>query len=198
MTVNQFDADRKDFLTLIQTWHAGHSRQDQVTHCENVMRLPEQALALESVPDGTRRDMLLAALGHDLYEDSKIPHKDIANDFGSEVDRLIQVVTGGEDDVPAYVDQVASGPEEARLIKLADGIDNYGGLVEYGLLKGDPAKWVEKVRRHMEPMFSRLETIPFRQYPNAGALLSKELAKRREGFWAVVEDLLRDLPPSRT
>ena len=42
-----------------------------------------------------------------------------------------------------------------------------------------------------QPMFSRLEAIPFRQYPEAGKWLSRALADRRERFWAVVEELLR-------
>jgi len=75
-----------------------------------------------------RRDMLLAALGHDLYEDSAIRPADIIADYRAGVDRLIRRLTQSAD-VPAYLEQVASGPEEARLIKLCDGIDNYGGLV---------------------------------------------------------------------
>ena len=133
--------------------------------------------------------MVLAALGHDLYEDSPIPPADIVADYGPEVDRLIQWLTekGG---VPAYVEQMASAPEEARPIKLCDGIDNYGGLVENGLVRADLAKWAQVVRHHMEPMFSRLQAIPFRQYPEAGRWLNQELAVRRERFWAVVENLL--------
>jgi hypothetical protein len=191
VVVDQLDADREQFLTLIRRWHAAQPRPDQVRHCENVMRWLEQALDLDAVPRPARRDMVLAALGHDLFEDTAIPPADIVANFGAQVDRLIRTLTEGPDGVPAYVEQVASGPEEGRLIKLCDGIDNYSGLVENRLVLGDTAKWVQVVRRPMEPMFSRLAAIPFRQYPKAGPWLSQALAERRERFWALVEDLLR-------
>ena len=133
--------------------------------------------------------MTLAALGHDLYEDSKISPAYVEATYGKEVDQLIEGVTERVS-VAEFVARVASGPEEARLIKLGDGIDNYGGLVENGLLRADPAKWVEIGRRQMEPMFSRIEGIPFLKFPAAGHWLSQELMKRRDAFWAVICKLL--------
>jgi hypothetical protein len=188
----RLNEDRAHFLALVEEWHKGHPRDDQVAHCVNVAECLESALDQDSVSCAERRDMVLAALGHDLYEDSKIPHGVVIKDFGPGVHHLIQTLTEGPEGVPAYVDQVASGPEEARLIKICDGIDNYGGLVEHGLLQKEPAKRVRTVRTHMEPMFTRLETIPFRQYPKAGMWLSKLVAEKREQFWAVVENLLRE------
>lgn len=54
----------------------------------------------------------------------------------------------------------------------------------------DRDKWVGKVREKMEPMFNRLNDIPFRQYLAAGTWLSKILAEKRERFWAVADELL--------
>jgi len=136
----------------------------------------------EPQPVAARREMTLAALGHDLYEDSDILPADVEAKYGKAVNRLIEGVTERAG-VAEFVARVASAPEEARLVKLCDGIDNYGGLVENGLLRADPAKWVEIVRRQMEPMFSGIEAVPFRQYPVAGKWLSQELAKKREAFW---------------
>ena len=70
-------------------------------------------------------------------------------------------------------------------------IDNYGGLVEKGLARAAPAKWLEVVRRQMEPMFSRIEGILFKEYPVAGGWLTQELTKKREEFWAVIRELLQ-------
>ena len=160
-----------------------------VDHCINVMRLLDTALTKEPVTVAGRREMLLAALGHDLYEDSAIPSADVAAEYGSEVDWLIAAVTERAG-VVEFVERVASGPEEVRLIKLADGIDNYGSLVEDGLLRYDPAMWVETVRRQMEPMFSRIEGIPFVKYPVAGKWLGEALTARREAFWETVRKQL--------
>ena len=126
----QLDFDRPRFLALIQQWHKDHPRVDQIEHCTNVAHLLEQALDLEPIPLDGRRDMVLAALGHDLYEDSAVPPSDVVREFGREVDQLIRELTDGQHGVGAYVERVASGSEEARLIKLCDGVDNYGGLVE--------------------------------------------------------------------
>jgi hypothetical protein len=185
-----FEDDRKRFTSLIQRWHADHPRKDQVSHCLHVADWLERALDLEPAPVMARRDMVLAALGHDLYEDSNVSPADIISSFGRRVDCLILGLTE-EGSVAEYVERVAAGPEEARLIKLCDGIDNYGGLVENDLLHSEPAKWVDVVRRQMEPMFSRLANLPFRKYPVAGAWLSQELAKRREQFWEAVAVVLR-------
>jgi hypothetical protein len=185
-----FDADREQFLDLIRQWHKGHPRPDQVDHCINVMRWLERALEMEPWPVPARRDLILAALGHDLYEDTAIQRADVVGAYGKEVDQLIEGVTERAG-VTEFAERVATGSEGARLIKLCDGIDNYGGLVEKGLARAAPAKWLEVVRRQMEPMFSRIEGILFKEYPVAGGWLTQELTKKREEFWAVIRELLQ-------
>jgi len=189
--MDQLISERDGFMAVVRKWHEGHERPNQVEHCENVANLLDKALNLDSPSVAARRDMILAALGHDLYEDSKIPQAEILK-FGKEVDQLIRALTEEKDGVGPYVERVASGPEEARLIKLCDGADNYGGLVQSKLVHKNPAKWVKVVRTHMEPMFNRLEAIQFQIFP-AGAWLSRVLTEKREQFWAEVEELLRKL-----
>src|SRR5262245_6526659 len=115
--MDQLVADRESFMAVVCKWHTGHERPDQVEHCENVANLLDQALSLDPLPVTARRDMLLAALGHDLYEDSEVPQVEILR-FGKEVDQLIRMLTEEKDGVGPYVERVASGPEEVRLIKL--------------------------------------------------------------------------------
>lgn len=184
-----FDAEKQRFLSLIRHWHAGHHRADQVEHCINVMQWLEQALDQEPGPIRGRRAMILAALGHDLYEDSRIDPVQVVTEYGVEVDQLIEGMTE-RSGVSEYVERVASGSEEARLIKLCDGIDNYGGLVKIGLVRADPVRWVDVVRKQMEPMFSRIASVPFRQYTVAGGWLSQQLTMERERFWAEVSAIL--------
>ena len=105
---------------------AGHPRRDQVDHCIRVKKKVEDALALEGNEVAAHRDILQAALGHDLYEDTSIHRQVVVDRFGSAVDALIRCLTEGTS-VPAYVEQVAKGPEEARLIKYGDLADNYSG-----------------------------------------------------------------------
>src|SRR4051812_39002815 len=113
--MDQHIVDRESFMTLVRKWHAGHERPDQVEHCENVANLLDQALNLEPSAIAARRDMILAALGHDLYEDSEISQAEILKaeilKFGKEVDQLIRALTEESDGVGPYVERVASGPE---------------------------------------------------------------------------------------
>jgi hypothetical protein len=118
-----------------------------------------------------------------------VPPAEIESDYGAEVSQLIEGVTERAG-VSELVERVAAGPEEARLIKLCDGIDNYTGLVDNGLLRTEPVRWLDTVRRQMEPMFSRIDGIAFTKYPAAGAWLSQELKDCRERFWAVVHEVL--------
>jgi hypothetical protein len=131
--------------------------------------------------------MILAALGHDLYEDEKRkirPPDMLKRKYGSAVHQLIQLVTeDGDKPLSAYVEQVATGPEEAILIKLCDGISNYRGLVRKRKLQEKPQYWIDIVQKKMEPMFSRLDGFEFKTYRAAGPSLAQQLQTRREQFW---------------
>ncbi|HEY1189024.1 MAG TPA: hypothetical protein VGE74_15325 [Gemmata sp.] len=188
-------AEFEPFLNLVRHWHTGHPRTDQVQHCQRVWDWLRQALDREPAPVPARRELLLAALGHDLYEDSAIPRAQVATEYGADVDRLIEAVTE-RDGVAEFVERVAGGSEGARLVKLADGIDNYDSLVRTGLLRADPAKWADVVRKQMEPMFSRIGGMPFHQYPTAGRWLAEQLDRHRERFWAELTSTLRGLAPA--
>ena len=188
--MTHFADEQSRFLELIRHWHKNHPRADQVSHCERVCGWLQRALDLEFGPRPARRVMVLAALGHDLYEDSRIDRNQLVTEYGAEIDRLIEAVTE-RSGVAEFVERVASGPEEARLIKLADGVDNYLGLVRGGLVQSDPATWVEVVRKQMEPMFSRISLLPFQQYPMAGNWLVEQLDLNREAFWWAVQEILR-------
>lgn len=109
--MDRLETDREAFVALIQHWHARHPREDQVEHCINVASWLERALDREPHPVEARRDMILAALGQDLYEDTPISPAEIIMAFGPEVDCLIRGVTEDEAaGVAAFVERVASGP----------------------------------------------------------------------------------------
>jgi HD domain len=71
-------------------------------------------------------DMVLAAMGHDLYEDTDVTRSEIKEKFGSRVDAFIYGMTNrnGDTDRAAYEREMGHAFEEVRLIKLADLIDN--------------------------------------------------------------------------
>lgn len=77
----------------------------------------------------TDDQVLAAALLHDTIEDTDTDYDDVLKRFGPEVADLVAAMTKDMRLVesqrePAYDAQLADGPWEARLIKLADVYDN--------------------------------------------------------------------------
>lgn len=71
-------------------------------------------------------DMLNAALGHDLLEDTDISEEEIIAHTNSQLLSLIKELTNPIDDshTEQYLQQLSNASEEARLIKYADLIEN--------------------------------------------------------------------------
>ncbi|AGL61920.1 hypothetical protein L336_0211 [Candidatus Saccharimonas aalborgensis] len=120
----------RQMLDTVSQWHKGQFRGDvPVTiHCQNVANIVEYALtATGSVRDkGLLEDITLAALGHDLLEDTDIPRELLRDQYGERVLSFIELLTNHEDDyhTDKYMQQIASAPEEVRIIKYGDLIDN--------------------------------------------------------------------------
>lgn len=139
-------ADRRRMLALTRTAHAGQWRNNGRVpywmHTESVAQILETALQRsgELAPDNPlARDLYLAAQGHDLYEDTTVDRAEIRHDFGERVDALIEGMTnhGGDADRAAYVAHMVTAPEEVRVIKLADMVENAAscsyGIVDLGV-----------------------------------------------------------------
>ena len=98
-------------------------------HCESVAEILEWGLQAhpEELPDpDTRTSMVLAALGHDLYEDTSVGPDEIRATFGDRVSRLISELSNEVSDADRgdYIAKLSTISEEARLIKLSDSIEN--------------------------------------------------------------------------
>jgi hypothetical protein len=123
---------------------------------------PKEALAV----------LLCAALGHDLLEDTSAKEKEVEDIAGRESVKLIEFLTNrlGDDHPLPYVTQVASAPEEARLIKLCDLTDNlfHGSFSIHTL--GVP--WMHSYFLPIvDPMREAVIKTEFIRYPKTGALL---------------------------
>lgn len=133
---------KKELMTdIIKSAHAGQFRNNGRVpywyHCQNVAQIVEGAIITSNelskdVP--LTVDMYLAAQGHDLYEDTAIQPQQVREQFGERVDQFISYLTNenGDQDRSAYVEKIRNAPEEVRLIKLGDSIDNTLG-VAYGI-----------------------------------------------------------------
>lgn len=125
---------RQAMLALVKQSHASQFRNKERKtpywlHCAGVAALVEGAYIGSgmAVPDV----VYLAALGHDLYEDTDVAPELIQQEFGYEVHQLIQMLTNEEDDQHRikYMQKLQDSSEQARLIKLADMIDNIFSVV---------------------------------------------------------------------
>lgn len=127
-------AKRAAMLKLIEERHAhqtrnGRAKTPYAEHCVGAAKVLEEALAMEHGKDAIIvEQLLLATLGHDLYEDGKptVSRDSIAADYGEEVAALIEEVTNRKDDLDRedYLAHLRTAPEKAMLIKYADQIDN--------------------------------------------------------------------------
>lgn len=175
------------FNELVRKYHAGQVRAGDIPyyeHCFSVAKAVEQALSEEGQVDANRlRRMILAAKGHDLYEDTDIPSETVVNRYGKDVHDLIKELTNveGDDDVKDYVEKMKSASEEAKLIKLADLLDNYrsvqNNIAELG------RKWIEGwFLKIVEPMYAEMHSVKFSEFPKAAEHLLHSVEKEREAL----------------
>ena len=124
--------------------HAHQTRNDgtpYVSHCFRV------AMTVDIIFGFDNSEVLAAALLHDTIEDCNVDYDDILEQFGRNVADYVAVMTKDmrlEETIREieYDKQLAEGPWQGRLIKLADVYDNFSDIQE------DKRRgFVEKVQR---------------------------------------------------
>lgn len=181
------DHQAEQFLSLVQHAHEGQVRAGNTpywVHCLAVHDEIKKALSYEAHLDGhTVSNMLLAAKGHDLYEDTDVKPQQIIEQYGSDVHDLIREVTNadGDDHVHGYVEQVSNASEQAKIIKLGDLLDNYRSVKEQTEELGK--KWItDWFLPIVEPMLAALQSSSFQQFPKAAAYLLGQVQKERDAL----------------
>ena len=116
---------------VVERYHKGQYRNKDKNspyrfHCEAVALLIKEVLVQTGEYDDNADDIVLAALGHDLYEDTSVDREFIRQEFGNHVDELIFQLTNEEDDEhrDKYMQKIHLASDEVILIKLADMIEN--------------------------------------------------------------------------
>ncbi|HEY1626436.1 MAG TPA: HD domain-containing protein [Streptosporangiaceae bacterium] len=102
-----------------------HGEQKRPTGAPYLEHLLE---ALEVLVRGARiteRDILCAAVLHDVVEDTPCTVQDITQSFGPHIAELVEWVTIPQDQAKeAYLRQLTQAPDDAKLVKLADRVSN--------------------------------------------------------------------------
>lgn len=129
-----------EMLDLIRSAHSGQTRNagriPYWYHCANVAQILKTAIgqAKELTDKGLLSDMTIAALGHDLLEDTKVTIEELRQKFDDNVTDMIDALTNyqGDADTSEYLQKIATATDEVKIIKYCDLIDNTLS-VAYGL-----------------------------------------------------------------
>jgi len=123
----------QDMLQLVKKKHAkqfrNRGRVPYWQHCLSVAEILASALEKTKELKNNKKLMvalICAALGHDLLEDTNIERKKIETEFGLKVSDLIENLTNNQNDTQRsqYMRKIRNAPDEARLIKYCDLIEN--------------------------------------------------------------------------
>jgi len=166
----------KNALSFVQKKHAGQTRDNSLPAWHHLLRVSRVLnLVLNITKEGSIQKkfiITLAALGHDLLEDTDAKEPEIKAVFGDGGLRLIQGMTNwwGDNEKKKYIKQVLHSEESVRLIKLADLYDNISSVC-YNI-KALGKKWtISYFLPIVTPMRKAVAKTKFKQFSQSAKLL---------------------------
>ena len=135
----------KKALRYAQKMHAGQTRAGGMPVWHHLLRVSETlGTILKETGEGSvaeRKIIPIAALGHDILEDTKATQEEVGSVFGERGLELIRGMTNwlGDKNHGPYIKAMAAAEEAVRLIKLADSFDNFTSVAYNLTLLGE--KW---------------------------------------------------------
>lgn len=178
---------------LIKEAHAHQTRDGGKTpywvHCESVAKTLETLFQeTGEMDENDMPNILDAAKGHDLYEDTTVTPALIQNHFGKQVHDLIDGMTNweGDENRAEYVERMKQADEKVRLIKLADLYDNYSGGVKALISEGET--WVKEfLLPILDEMWAVVQQTQFQRYPKTAEKLMKLVRSAHERLHVMVD-----------
>ncbi len=129
MIQNELELLSKAFLFAFKA-HEGQEREPGIPYVSHPIRV-----ALHALKIGLSINAVIAAVLHDVVEDTDTPIVVISNLFGKDVAEIVAALTKPERETPRrnqiYLDQLLNGPESACRIKLLDIHDNLSSIDGY-------------------------------------------------------------------
>jgi (p)ppGpp synthase/HD superfamily hydrolase len=117
-------------LHFVREKHVGQFHAKNLPVWHHMARVSNRLdFALNIFSEGVqteRETIVLAALGHDVLEDTNATQEEVRDIFGEDALEIILGMTNdwGDENITPYVEKVVSGPESVRLTKLSDLCDN--------------------------------------------------------------------------
>ena len=123
-------------IEVARKWYGNRKSQTGwliIDHAVDTAKYLEKALitSKESDPYNTRR-LVLACLGHDLFEDTEVSKSIVSAKWGEEVVNLIGGLTNlkGDGDFDDYINNLSVADESILLVKFADINSNLANSIE--------------------------------------------------------------------
>lgn len=161
-----------------KTQYRNKGKTPYIEHLIGVKSILSSVLKItgECTDEALQEDMLDAALGHDLIEDTEVSKDEIVKITDERVLHLIEELSNPVDDAHTneYMRQLSKASEEARVIKYCDLLENTTSVC-YGL-QGLGIDWFYGF---YEPILknttNNLASTEFIKYPNTADLLRSML-----------------------
>ncbi len=137
-------------ITFATEKHEGQFRRGGAPYVIHPIRIANILLQEWSCEDP---NVVCAALLHDVVEDTPTTIKEVKDAFGNEIGKLVDGMTmwKGSETYEVYVKRVSRGPEELRMIKCADVLDNLRSWYETESDDGF-ARWWRNTEELILPM----------------------------------------------
>jgi len=139
--------------------------------------LRRQAQKFKEISGRDLRVIYLAALGHDLLEDTSVRPERIAKIWGEDVLKQIRKLTNrqGDDDFSHYLAKLKKSSEETLLIKFADIYSNVRNSAGNRRLDIRWARsfWLPLLRKYQKQLLTR----KFRKYPSTAEAMKRDIEK---------------------
>lgn len=122
-------------------------------------------------------DMLNTALGHDLIEDTDVSEEEIIAVSNERVLSWIKILSNPVDDAHTdkYMEQLNNAPEEVRIIKYCDLLENTTSIC-YGLQDLGIEWFYDFYEPILKNTTKTLANTEFTKFPNTASLLRKMLS----------------------
>ncbi|MEP7167472.1 MAG: hypothetical protein ABI758_05845 [Candidatus Woesebacteria bacterium] len=136
----------------------------EVAECLAELLSDEKGISLDQ-----KMDLIHAALGHDLFEDTGVQPENVEKRWGRIAVHYIHELTNvkGDGDFDEYIESLKVAVEEVRLLKLADiivNIENSINIIATIDRSWLSTFWLPLIERYRESFFS----IPWELYPVVG------------------------------
>lgn len=153
--MKKFPAERQEKVgrayELAKERHADQVRHGGMPYIIHPVRIANILMSEWGVEDA---NVVAAALLHDVVEDTRTTVKEIKDEMGDEIGRLVDGLTmwKGSETYELYCKRVARGSDALRLIKCADVLDNLRSWHEIENSEVGLPRWWRRVNDYILPM----------------------------------------------